>query len=225
MMQMMMKTAKAELRKEVRGRLAAAAKNGESSERIAAATMAVLRERFSKNYSKPVRISVYLPMVGREVNTWPLVASLLSSDSPKFLVSVPKVIGDLSEDMRMVSVTSMQQCKKWPENRWGIPEISDEEFEASSNNLDVTDQRFDAVILPGMAFTAHCDRLGHGRGYYDCFLNSQRAACAHSGKGTPVTIGVAFDEQIFEEVPLDAHDQPLHCVITPSKSFHRSSTK
>ena len=58
--------------------------------RRAAATMAVLRERFSKNYSKPVRISVYLPMVGREVNTWPLVASLLSSDSPKFLVSVPK---------------------------------------------------------------------------------------------------------------------------------------
>jgi 5-formyltetrahydrofolate cyclo-ligase len=31
-----------------------------------------------------------------------------------------------------------------------------------------------------------------------------------------VTVGVAFDEQVVDEVPCEPHDRPLDAVVTPS---------
>jgi len=65
----------------------------------------------------------------------------------------------------------------------------------------------DLVIVPGVAFDAACNRLGMGAGYYDRLLAEMPRA---------VTIGVAFDEQVVDEVPCEPHDLPLDAVITPS---------
>ncbi len=65
----------------------------------------------------------------------------------------------------------------------------------------------DLVIVPGVAFDAACNRLGMGAGYYDRLL----ADMPHA-----VTVGVAFDEQVVDEVPCEAHDRPLDAVVTPS---------
>jgi 5-formyltetrahydrofolate cyclo-ligase len=61
----------------------------------------------------------------------------------------------------------MEQISQFPKNKWGIPEpyVSPEEILAAQVPL------VDAVIVPAVAFDKCRRRLGHGKGYYDCFLN------------------------------------------------------
>jgi 5-formyltetrahydrofolate cyclo-ligase len=65
----------------------------------------------------------------------------------------------------------------------------------------------DLVLVPGVAFDRGCRRLGFGGGFYDALLASLPAS-------TP-KIGLAFQEQLCDEVPVEAHDVPLDAVITP----------
>jgi 5-formyltetrahydrofolate cyclo-ligase len=67
--------------------------------------------------------------------------------------------------------------------------------------------RLDLVLVPGIAFDLHGRRLGRGKGFYDQLLAAVR------GK----TCGVAFDEQIVNEIPVEPHDVLLNCILTPSR--------
>jgi 5-formyltetrahydrofolate cyclo-ligase len=66
------------------------------------------------------------------------------------------------------------------------------------------------MIMPAMAFTLDGQRLGKGGGYYDTFLNKMSSSDLHF----PMLIGVAFREQILEELPVDDHDFHIDQVIT-----------
>lgn len=71
----------------------------------------------------------------------------------------------------------------------------------------------EAFVVPGVAFDRSGGRLGWGRGYYDATL-----ACAPSA----LRIGVAFECQIVDHVPSEAHDTPMHYVVTET-TIHRST--
>lgn len=71
---------------------------------------------------------------------------------------------------------------------------------------------FDLVLVPGVAFDATCRRLGFGGGYYDEFL-------AALPQGVPA-VGLAFEEQMCDEVPHEEHDAVLDAVVTPT-AVHR----
>jgi 5-formyltetrahydrofolate cyclo-ligase len=64
----------------------------------------------------------------------------------------------------------------------------------------------DVVIVPGLAFTAAGDRLGQGGGWYDRFLATVRSDC--------VSIGVCFDDQLLDALPVEAHDVAVDHVVT-----------
>lgn len=64
----------------------------------------------------------------------------------------------------------------------------------------------DAVIVPGLAFTAQGQRLGQGGGFYDRFLPMVRDDCA--------TIGVCFEPQLLQTLPGEQHDRRVQMVIT-----------
>jgi len=64
----------------------------------------------------------------------------------------------------------------------------------------------DVVMVPGLAFTGHGDRLGQGGGWYDRFLAGIRPDCT--------TIGVCFAEQVVDALPVEAHDVVLDQVVT-----------
>lgn len=70
----------------------------------------------------------------------------------------------------------------------------------------------DLVFVPGISFSFDGMRLGRGKGYYDRLLSQV------SG----FKCGVAFDWQISPEIPREAHDIRLDCVVTPSqwRQFH-----
>jgi 5-formyltetrahydrofolate cyclo-ligase len=64
----------------------------------------------------------------------------------------------------------------------------------------------DLVIVPGLGFTPTGYRIGRGMGFYDRFL----AQPDFIG----LSCGLAFDEQVIDELPLLDHDMPLSMLVT-----------
>ena len=92
---------------------------------------------------------------------------------------------------------------------YGIPEPVPE----LSKELRAED--IDLIIVPAVAFTADCRRLGQGGGYYDRLL--MRAGA--------VTVGVGYDFQLLEDLPTEPHDRRLDLAVTPSAVFVKNIEK
>lgn len=69
--------------------------------------------------------------------------------------------------------------------------------------------QINCIIVPGAAFDIHGGRLGLGGGYYDRFL--PQAVNAKK-------IALAYDFQLVEELPTEAHDAKIDMVITTGRS-------
>ena len=67
------------------------------------------------------------------------------------------------------------------------------------------------ILAPMLAFDAACWRLGYGGGFYDRTL----AGCQQAGQ-VVTSIGIAFDGQLVDKVPIGPFDVPLDAVLTPS---------
>jgi len=63
----------------------------------------------------------------------------------------------------------------------------------------------DAFVVPGLAFDRSGGRVGWGLGHYDATLARVPGA---------LRIGLAFECQLVDAVPLDPHDVRLHAVVT-----------
>ncbi len=66
------------------------------------------------------------------------------------------------------------------------------------------------LFMPLVGFTARGERIGQGGGYYDKWL------AAHPGT---VAIGMAWDMQKVESLPVEDHDMPLTAIITPTRIY------
>lgn len=70
------------------------------------------------------------------------------------------------------------------------------------------------VFAPLVAFTPACERLGQGGGFYDRWLAAY--------PDVPV-IGMAWDAQLVDSLPLEPHDRMMDGVVTPTRFFERTS--
>jgi len=77
----------------------------------------------------------------------------------------------------------------------------------------VAPDQIDFVLVPGVAFTPRCERLGYGGGFYDRFL----PRCTRA----PALVAAAFALQVVETLPLEPTDLPVDRVITESGEFAR----
>jgi 5-formyltetrahydrofolate cyclo-ligase len=68
--------------------------------------------------------------------------------------------------------------------------------------------RLDLILVPGVAFDWHGQRLGRGKGFYDRLLAGTRG----------VKCGIAFDEQMVNEVPAGPSDVHMNFILTPTRS-------
>ena len=64
--------------------------------------------------------------------------------------------------------------------------------------------RLDVALLVGLAFDNRGYRLGYGGGYFDRFL------AAHAMPA----IGLAYESQLIERLPVAEHDVPMAAVVT-----------
>ena len=65
----------------------------------------------------------------------------------------------------------------------------------------------DVVLVPLLGVDKAGYRLGYGKGYYDCYFASDKGKDARR-------IGLAFTCQQVDSLPHEAHDVPLHALIT-----------
>ena len=66
------------------------------------------------------------------------------------------------------------------------------------------------LIIPGVAFDIHGNRIGHGMGYYDRLLKNTKQA--HS-------IGLIFECQLIDSIPAEHHDEKVELIITEDRSI------
>lgn len=70
----------------------------------------------------------------------------------------------------------------------------------------VAPHELDLILVPGVAFDRTGGRTGHGKGYYDKLLQHARA-------DAPL-IALAFECQLFPQIPMDDHDIFMDKVVT-----------
>jgi 5-formyltetrahydrofolate cyclo-ligase len=64
----------------------------------------------------------------------------------------------------------------------------------------------DVVLLPGLAFDRRGRRLGYGGAHYDRYVATLR--------GSALRVGLAFHQQLLDEVPAGVGDEPVDVVVT-----------
>jgi len=77
----------------------------------------------------------------------------------------------------------------------------------ANEDKSVNDAGIDLMIIPGVAFDEHRNRLGYGKGYYDRLLSHKNA----------LAVGLAYEEQILAHIPADAHDIKMDKIITDER--------
>jgi 5-formyltetrahydrofolate cyclo-ligase len=65
----------------------------------------------------------------------------------------------------------------------------------------------DILVVPGLAFGLHGERLGRGKGYYDKVLMN------FSG----VSIGICFDTQFEKRIPMESSDKYLPIIVSEKR--------
>jgi 5-formyltetrahydrofolate cyclo-ligase len=179
--------AKAELRSQIRARLE------EISPAVRAVESIELCERLKLQLSSARTILFFAPMPD-ELDVWPLLELSLALgttcalpffDAEKETYGA-KEITKLSTDI----VTG----------KFGVRE-------PSPACAEIPLDKFDLVLVPGMAFDLHGNRLGRGRGFYDRLL----------ADASGVKCGVCHNFQLLEKIPAESHDAKVNFIFTPSR--------
>jgi 5-formyltetrahydrofolate cyclo-ligase len=91
---------------------------------------------------------------------------------------------------------------------WGIREPHAERCpETPASQIEL-------VLVPGVAFTSRCERLGYGGGYYDGFIRSL-------GAPGPRLVAAAFSLQVLPQLPVSDRDQRVDLVLTEVAEYSR----
>lgn len=68
----------------------------------------------------------------------------------------------------------------------------------------------DVCLTPGLGFSPTGHRLGYGRGYYDTWFSENQVT--HK-------IGIGYDCQVLDELPVDGTDVPVDKIVTEKKIY------
>jgi len=139
---------------------------------------------------------------GSEIDTTRFVAATLSQAKSLVLPRVERG----SRTLKLYVVQDPEQ--QLEPGVWGIrqpradlcPEISATQIEF--------------VLVPGVAFTRDCERLGYGGGFYDRLISSLDPR--------PALVAGAFALQLLPELPMSDTDQQINRVITEDAEYQRN---
>lgn len=153
-----------------------------------------------KIYEKLVSLPVFLSArrvflynsIGREIDTRRIMDFCASRGVP---IALPRTFPGGKMDFCQVSDTSALVSKP-PYNI----------YEPPHSFPSVTPAARDVILVPALCFDAERCRMGHGAGYYDCFLASCPA----------FSIGLCREALIFEQIPREPHDIPVNCLVSES---------
>lgn len=142
----------------------------------------------SLNGEKTVMVYVSKPP---EVDTMPLIRYLIGHD-------VRVVVPIIERETRTLRLSCLRDPDHLVTSTFSVPEPIGNEIPVSGEDLEV-------VIVPLLAFDRAGHRLGYGAGYYDRFLSSYPRA---------KKVGAAFSCQEIGLVPADDNDVAMDMIIT-----------
>jgi 5-formyltetrahydrofolate cyclo-ligase len=183
------RAAKSALRKQVRAEL----KRMTPEERAAASAQARAALAAQVLWQQAQSILFFAPLP-EELDVWPLLAEALSATKK---VALPRFV---AETRTYVACQIQNPETDLEVGHFGIREPGQQCARLSSNRLDL-------ILVPGVAFDLEGRRLGRGKGYYDALLTAVRGTAC----------GVAFDQQIVTEIPVEPHDVRVNCLLTPTR--------
>ena len=104
-----------------------------------------------------------------------------------------------SEPMHFYQLTSCQNLEPGP---LGIPQ--------PPRDCLLPPDKIDLLVIPGVGFDLLGYRLGYGGGFYDHYLANFAG----------ITLGLAFDLQVTERLPVVSYDLPVQILVTESRILH-----
>ena len=150
----------------------------------------------TKEYQTSKSIGAYYP-IGSEVKTFDIIKHSIDN---KKEVGLPRVIDCTKIEFFKIIEDSFEKIK-FTKGKYGIFENS-----MSSTSID----QMDLLIIPGIAFDLQGNRIGYGKGYYDRLLSSRKVK---------YIIGLAYEEQVINEIPNNDHDIPVNIIITEKRTI------
>jgi 5-formyltetrahydrofolate cyclo-ligase len=141
-----------------------------------------------------------------EVDTFALIRQALADGKDVF---APKVE---AKEMEFWQIKSLDDLKSGyrgilePEETRRYPAFLAEEKPART-----------LMWMPGAAFDRQRHRIGYGGGFYDRYLDR---LARENMAGTLTTAALAFDCQVMEQIPYEAHDRKPDFVLTPSEIIY-----
>jgi 5-formyltetrahydrofolate cyclo-ligase len=138
-------------------------------------------------FAKSVMVYMTLP---NEVST-----SLILKDAlkQKSLVCVPVT----KEEIHLIAI---DKRTPFTLGKFNVPE--------PKKGIEIAD--VDVAIIPMVAYDRSCNRLGHGKGYFDKFLENKKC----------YKIGIAFSCQEFEKLSVSVNDIKMDMIITEKEIIY-----
>ncbi len=143
-----------------------------------------------KNFKKKI-VGGYYP-VNNEVDD---LAILKELEKKKIKIALPLIKKNYKMNFIQCSLKN-----PFIINKYGIPEPSQGKIVFP-----------DILIVPLVAFDKNLNRLGYGGGFYDRIIHSIKK------KKEIITIGLAFEFQEVNLLPISKHDQKLDFIVTNNK--------
>lgn len=157
----------------------------------------VQKNLFNLQEYKTANTILFYISYNNEVHTHEMIQESINKGKT---IAVP-VIQNNNQTLTISKLSSWKNLTKGPYN---ILQPKKE----SIQKLNIND--LDLIIIPGVGFDLKGHRIGHGTGYYDKLLKNFH----HT---PPPFIGLAFELQILEEIPVEQHDIPVNKIVTEKR--------
>ncbi|KAM6942746.1 5-formyltetrahydrofolate cyclo-ligase [Xenentodon cancila] len=192
-----LKAAKQALRRELKRRLAALSAHEKRRQ-----SLHVTQQLFKHpRYVSSQRIAIFLSM-DDEVCTDEIIKDIFRRGKSCFIPRYERG----SSHMDMLKLNGLQDMESLPLTSWNIRQPADDDH---GREEALSGGGLDLVLMPGLGFSQFGKRLGRGRGFYDTYLER----CSKHPRGNPYTIGLAFKEQICDEIPVGESDMLIDEVL------------
>ena len=83
--------------------------------------------------------------------------------------------------------------------------------EPAASCAEISLNKFDLILVPGIAFDLNGNRLGRGKGFYDRIL----------AEASGIKCGVCHDFQLLEKILAEPHDAKVDFILTPARCVRR----